>query len=481
MCSPQPPAHAAGPAAARHCAAALALACALAACGTPPPATTVAPGGLDGLPPPAAGPAGDLATPPTPVVSGGPALRAVADFYWPYAALAADVYGADDRPDNYTALAFDSPSLRQEVRELKYPRAQDFVRQLDELDTFNRYQRRYQLLCGSRARDEAAAQGRAEVLRQHCAALDAQQAEQVEQEAARAAEPNTFVDAPPASDDDCRYTQREPRVPVNEALQEYLWTRLPEFHAETQARGWSLFVPDLAIDVWRRPRAPVAGGPSFEYALVYRGTVGGGGWVSNLRGVTSFTPFVWDQYRQADRASRAIIQRIQRLHALSDLLHERSAPTQLYLTTVGHSLGAGLAVYIQLLNPEVTRSVGFNPSPVDGSSMIRVGDAPVARKPSRAGINQQLAEGRRRIDAGDAGQPGQAPAVAGIFQLHEDGEVLSRFSGCTPGPLWGAEGGPAVHCDVVNLSRGSWIRQHNMAQMACKLALVHAGKPIRAD
>ncbi|WP_348755020.1 hypothetical protein, partial [uncultured Aquincola sp.] len=80
-----------------------------------------------------------------------------------------------------------------------------------------------------------------------------------------------------------------------------------------------------------------------------------------------------------------------------------------------------------------------------------------------------------------AGQRGQAPAQAAIFQMHEEGEVLSRFSGCTPGPLWGAEGGPGVHCDVVNLSRGSWIRQHNMAQMACKLALVHEGKPIRPD
>tara|TARA_B100001105_G_scaffold182173_1_gene147349 strand:+ start:562 stop:2046 length:1485 start_codon:yes stop_codon:yes gene_type:complete len=457
----------------------------LSACGTPPPATSVGPGLLDEAPP-AAGPQ-QQPTERAPLLT-GQALRDAADFYWPYAALAAEVYAVDGRPDSYTALAFDSPSLRQEVRGSGHVRAQTFVRQLDDMDTVSAYEKRYELLCGLRARQEAAASGdtgRAELLARHCATLDARQdaqlARQLALEERGDAQPNQYVDARPADDEDCRYTRREPSVPVNEALREYQWSRLPEFQAEAQARGWSLFVPDLAIDVWRRPRAPVDGVPVFEYAIVYRGTVGGGGWVSNLRGVTSFTPFVWDQYRQAERASRMIIGRIQRLHALSDLLHERRAATQPYITTVGHSLGAGLAVYIQLLNPEVTRSVGFNPSPVDGTSMIQVGDAPRARKPSRAVINQQIAQGLRRVDPGDAGQRGQAPAQAAIFQMHEEGEVLSRFSGCTPGPLWGAEGGPGVHCDVVNLSRGSWIRQHNMAQMACKLALVHEGKPIRPD
>lgn len=444
-----------------------------------------------GTAPPASSPPADV-----PAAASGPALKAVADFYWPYAALAAEVYGAGDRPDNYNALAFDSPSLRQEVREQAHPRALAFVRQLDQQDVFNRYDKRYELLCGARARGEAQAQGWVEALDRNCRRLDDQAAERLRREAlAREesrTEPNAFEDAAPQDEADCRFVGREPRVPVNEALVEYQWTRLPEFHAEAPARGWSLFVPDLAIDVWRRPRAPVDGTPTVEYALVYRGTVGGGGWVSNLRGVTSFTPFVWDQYRQADRASRTIIRRIQRLHALSDLLHERRTPTRLYITTVGHSLGAGLASYIHVLNPEVTRTVGFNPSPVDGTSMVRVGDQIPERRPSRAGVNQQLAEGLRSADPGDPGDGGDRgtrrladgagiDGRAAIFQLHEDGEVLSRFSRCTPGPIWGDEGGPRLHCDVVNLSRGSWIRQHNMAQMACKLALVHAGKPATPD
>lgn len=403
------------------------------------------------------------------------ALQATADFYWPYAALAAEVYGAGDRPDNYTMLAFDSPSLRQEVRELGHAPAVERVGQLDQPAIQNDYAARYARVCGAEAEARARSAGRLAQWQQHCTLLDDREAENLRKAALRQVEANVYQDARPADASDCRYLDNEPKVPVAEAIAEYHWTRLPEFHAEAPARGWSLFVPDLAIDVWRRPREAPGGGRTLEYALVFRGTVGGGGWVSNVRGVTSFTPFVWDQYRQADRAGRTIIRRVQRLHALSDLVHERSTPTRLLFTTVGHSLGAGLASYVHVLNPEVTRTVGFNPSPVDGGSMVQVGDTYNARRPARAVVNRQIAEGVRVADAEGA------PAQAAIFHLYEEGEVLSRFSACSSGPMWGSEGGPMTHCDSVNLSRGSWIRQHNMAQMACKLALARRGTTALVD
>ena len=423
----------------------------------------------------ASGPGQPQASAPRPAGGAPGALQATADFYWPYAALAAEVYGAGDRPDNYTMLAFDSPSLRQEVRELGHAPAIERVRQLDQPAVQNDYAARYASLCGAEAEARARDAGRLVQWQQHCMLLDDRAAESLRKAALRQVEANVYQDATPADASDCRYLDHEPKVPVAEAIAEFRWTRLPEFHAEAPARGWSLFVPDLAIDVWRRPRAAPDGGRTLEYALVFRGTVGGGGWVSNVRGVTSFTPFVWDQYRQADRAGRTIIRRVQRLHALSDLVHERATPTRLLFTTVGHSLGAGLASYVHVLNPEVTRTVGFNPSPVDGGSMVQVGDAYNPRRPSRAVVNQQIADGMRVADAEGA------PAPAAIFHLYEEGEVLSRFSACSSGPMWGSEGGPMTHCDSVNLSRGSWIRQHNMAQMACKLALARRGATALVD
>lgn len=403
------------------------------------------------------------------------ALQATADFYWPYAALAAEVYNAGDRPDNYTMLAFDSPSLRQEVRELEHAPAMERVRQLDQPAIQNDYAARYAHVCGAEAEARATSAGRLLQWQGHCKLLDDREAEHLRKAALRQVEANVYQDARPTDASDCRYRDHEPKVPVAEAIAEYHWIRLPEFHADAPARGWSLFVPDLAIDVWRRPRDAAGGGRTLEYALVFRGTVGGGGWVSNVRGVTSFTPLVWDQYRQAETASRNIIRRVQRLHALSDLVHERATPTRLLFTTVGHSLGAGLATYVHMLNPQVTRTVGFNPSPVDGGSMVQVGDDYNPKRPARAVVNQQIADGVRVADAGGA------PAQAAIFHLVEEGEVLSRFSACTSGPIWGSEGGPMTHCDSVNLSHGSWIRQHNMAQMACKLALARRGATALLD
>lgn len=95
-----------------------------------------------------------------------------------------------------------------------------------------------------------------------------------------------------------------------------------------RAAGGSSF-PELAIDVWRRERSSQDKPLEMEYAIVYRGTVGGGGWVSNLRGLTAMIPFVWDQYRQAAIATDAIIDQVLRLHALADSLLGRDKPTAL--------------------------------------------------------------------------------------------------------------------------------------------------------
>lgn len=390
-------------------------------------------------------------------------------FYWQYAALAADVYRSQGMVESSFALALASPWLRDEVSESKDPA----VRQ-----RLDRLQRDHQeRLYGERVREKCAADARADAAGATAEGPVGMRpkdprcrttAEDLERARAQQAtvEPNLFVMAEPANARDCEFRgDQEPSVPLESAMREFRWSRVPELQRHTSARAWSIFVPDLAIDVWRRPRDPVDGAAVMEYAVVYRGTVGGGGWASNLRGVTSVTPLVWDQYQQSREATRLIVEQIYNLHRISDMVFDRALPTRVLITAVGHSLGAGLARYIYLEVPQITRVVGFDPSPIDGSSMIAI-----ERRAEVMGADRHPPD----LDARD-------DRTAPIFLLYEDGEFISRLAPCHTGPLWGAEGGPAVRCESVNYSRGNMFKQHNMPQLACKLFLAQQGRPVREE
>jgi pimeloyl-ACP methyl ester carboxylesterase len=179
------------------------------------------------------------------------------------------------------------------------------------------------------------------------------------------------------------------------------------------------------------------------------------------------------------------------------------------ITTVGHSLGAGLARYIYLQIPQVTRVVGFDPSPIDGSSMVAVQDRPfvmTGRKPKQGESADDLAVASAQVFRGElietamrtesGGRKPQSSMKAGrrqpvdhdpiapgaaIFMLHERGEILSLFAPCQSGEIWGSEGGPRVACHVVNWSSGNPFRQHNMAELACRMSLCFQGISPRRD
>jgi hypothetical protein len=353
----------------------------------------------------------------------------IAAFYWPYAALAAKVYASGGTVDRDAAVLAGSSWLRAEVA--------------DSTDPAVRQRLREQLR-------PAAANG---------AAHDPEDT--------------------PHDEDDCSSTRSGRPVPVglDRAREEQRWEVVAELQRNVYPRGWSIHVPGLAIDVWRRPREADDGKPSFEYAIVYRGTQGPGGWVSNFRPLSAVTPFVWDQYHQALQATEDLVRQIRRLHTLGDVVLGRPQPTRVLITAVGHSLGGGLANYVLLRIPEITRVVNFDPSPVDGASLFTPG--PVS--------DAEQAEGRhdRRWVTASRTQPfdsdERAPGVA-IYSLYEKGEILTGLFGCHSGPLWGSEGGPVRLCEAVDLSRGSAVAQHDMDQLACKLYLVshppsaHAGE-----
>jgi hypothetical protein len=382
-----------------------------------------------------------------------------ADFYWPYAALAADVYRTRGEVDSHIATALASPWLRNEVESFGSPAAQDRFRKLGYPEAEVLYRERLREKCKA----EKLAAGAAEaddVQTPACQfeALSRADAERVQTESLN--EPNRFVPTEPKSKEDCEYTRRQqPMVPIDTLSTEYGWMRVPELQRQTSVRSWSIFVPELAIDVWRRPRPMAGNTPVMEYAIVYRGTVGGGGWVSNFRGLTAMLPFVWDQYRQALQATESLISQIDRLHTVGDELLGRKQPTQLLFTAVGHSLGGGLAQYLHLRLHRITRVVAFDPSPIDGSSTI-----PLDKRPAVTD------SGRRRFHL----DPRDDRAT--VHVLFEDGEFISELAPCHTGPVWGDEGGPWVRCERVNFSHGNTFRQHNMAQLACKLYLAHTGR-----
>lgn len=366
-----------------------------------------------------------------------------AQFYWKYAALAANVYNSGGRFDTQLSTVTTSPWLREELRKSK-----DAVAQ--------------------RAFDKALLEEEQRLFR-----------ERIKNPLTDEPDSSTdgYVNWAPDNLEQCNYTgEQEPAVPIGMAVKEFDWTPAFELHRQLHPRGWSVFVPGLAIDVWRRKRDPEGESPVVEYAFIYRGTEGSGGWFSNFRAVTAFTPAVWDQYKQAEIATKDLIAQIEKLHALSDKVFQREAPTRVRITTVGHSLGGGLAKYVFMRIPQITLVVAFDPSPVDGSSQFSPFEVSDYRRAKGAMARPSVLDERRRpIDRNDRSNE------ASIFVLYEEGDPLTGLAGCTSGPIWGAEGGPVVRCESLNLSRGSILHQHNMAQLACKLYLTKNGQATRKE
>ena len=285
---------------------------------------------------------------------------------------------------------------------------------------------------------------------------------------------------------------------------EMQWRYVPELQKYARARSWAVFVPHLKIDVWYRTRLTEKDAPITEYAIVFRGTAGSGGWLSNLRGVSIVTPFIYDHYLQARKSTEDIIQQIVFTHRLKARILGKP-DDKVLITAVGHSLGGGLAQYAYLTNPQITRVVGFNPSPVNGASTIPVSEranvnsgrpvnlrAPAHpnRDDSEGAYNAEMLRrldkaseeaGPRTIDADPRptaaplrrhiarlAEPGRTDAA--IFLLYERGEILTGLFPCARGAMWSAGTGPVVACDAVNYQVGNSLRQHEMGPLVCGLA-----------
>jgi hypothetical protein len=389
---------------------------------------------------------------------GSATVQELANFYWQYAGLAADVYSTEGNVDTDRNVALSSPWLRDAVRRAHDPSVDAWYNSLARgaggPPTVHPPSSNGDCASGDVTPAAMPAPQAGEPTPAGGASLE------IEFQAPETSPlpiSDRYLSAEPTDKSHCEISScRRPRVPLLQAMNEFGWHRATEFPRTLRSRGWSFFVPHLAVDIWRRALPPAEGRAVLEYAIVFRGTVGGGGWLSNLRALTGFTPLIWDQYHQSVAATRSVVDQIRKLHE-TEAAGLGKAPEVRY-TVVGHSLGAGLAKFAFLVIPEVSRVIGFDPSPVDGSSMIRIDSRP-----------KVMGHPHRRTFAGEHMPP------ASIYFLQEHGEALGVIRACDSGPIWGAEGGPVQECHSVNFSSGNPFRQHSMPQLACKLYLVRNG------
>jgi hypothetical protein len=391
-------------------------------------------------------------------------------FYWPYAALAAEVYASKGESETRLPLISASPWLRSEIAS-----ADDETRRklesIDESEIKEIYKAAVEDICRISGKAVPTTQdGRfgVEVYYGNCENTATRgDTEQAIEEKKADAEDNS--NRRPTDVQQC--AEDRPGVGLDEAKKLHGWEPVKEIEKYTISRGWRVFVPDLAIDVWRRKRTDLPEPKAVEYAIVYRGTAGSGGWVSNLRILTAALPLFWDHYLQAERATQRMVEQIYMLHLISDKVAGTKERTAINITTVGHSLGAGIATYMYYAILEITRVVGFNSSPIDGSRSV-------------VQVDKRQDHKRRRAVDYDRTLP-MTPELQknppAIYLLYEQGEVLSRLHSCQLGATtaWGDAGGPVTLCEQVNLSSGSWFKQHKMNTLACKLSLIEQGKPAK--
>jgi hypothetical protein len=219
----------------------------------------------------------------------------------------------------------------------------------------------------------------------------------------------------------------------------------PDLTGRVQALGWKRCATceplekaahdGLAFSTWikTRPDQPALA------VIAFRGTVAKevDDWMSNFRWVTRFIPGRDDQYDQVRHMIPDLLSRIDR---------EVGGPTELVAT--GHSLGGGLAQQAGYGSVRIARVYGFDPSPVTGYYDLS-------------------AEQRKQNSVGKR-----------IYRIYEHGEVLAYVRLLLKAFYPLADRDPEIVEIRFNLTKGNFISQHSMADLARALdQLAQSSRP----
>lgn len=210
------------------------------------------------------------------------------------------------------------------------------------------------------------------------------------------------------------------------------WLELldPSLHPPLGEPAHGRDIGRLNYNVFAQRRA----GENTRVFLVFRGTDDAGDWFANLRWFTRAMPGISDEYDQ--------LQRI--LVDLARVVHEQYGGNAT-ITTVGHSLGGGLAQMAAYGFPWDTQSsnIGavyvFDSSPVTGFYSVKE----LLRERNSAGLS--------------------------IHRVYDHGEILAyaRLLMKLLYPV--SEADPAIVEARFNLLRGNVVAQHGMHSFACNI------------
>ena len=205
--------------------------------------------------------------------------------------------------------------------------------------------------------------------------------------------------------------------------------RIPNF---PQKPKWDKKIKGFEYAVWEK----ATNQPKPLVAIVFRGSdFETGDWFSNLRWVTRFIPFTWDQYDQTRDLIPALIERIHQLRG-----------TTVEIITTGHSLGGGLAQQAAYMSEHIKKVYAYDASTVTGYYSVEH----KLREQSKKGLN--------------------------IYRIYEHGEILAYLRLIMKGLYPIAHENPKIVEVRYNLTRGNFISQHNMKKFACRLKKIHDNK-----
>ncbi len=187
--------------------------------------------------------------------------------------------------------------------------------------------------------------------------------------------------------------------------------------------------PGFGYNVWIKNKESAA--PTV--LIVFRGTDFDKfwDWYSNIRWVTRFIPWVWDQYDQV----RDFIPKL-----TADIIEHYGEGKNIRFVAAGHSLGGGLAQQAAYASSNVNKVYAFDPSMVTGYYSVR----PVSRRnENKAGVQ--------------------------TVRAYEHGEVLAYLRWFFRQLYTISAENPKIVEVRYNYQKGSIFAQHSIIKLACNL------------